>query len=465
MRQSSPLSLRDAVSKADEDPEPFIAGLNSSVALRDAVTASVLDGRGEEFHRRSVLVCTEDQLSAALALFELDGFARRIVLYPPDLSLDHISGVAASAEVDAIVTDKMIECADPIPTVRVTRCPKNIVSRHDKCSSTIHTEWVLLTSGTLGKPKLVVHDFASLTGAIGFGGRSGGRVVWSTFYDIRRYGGLQIFLRAVLTGASLVLSDASEPPADFLARAGKCGVTHISGTPSHWRRAMMTPASTRINPRCVRLSGEIVDEVILRRLKATYPQARIVHAFATTEAGVAFEVADGSAGVPAEVLDNTPGIEMKVVDGTLRIRSDRTADRYLGADVPVLKDADGFVDTGDILEMREGRHYFAGRRDGRINVGGFKVHPEEVEAVINRHPEVEMSLVRTRKNPIIGAVVVADVVLRSHSKPVDCDLSALRNDILHLCRAALSAHKVPAAINIVSSLAVAESGKMMRSHA
>ena len=72
------------------------------------------------------------------------------------------------------------------------------------------TEWILLTSGTTGLPKLVVHTLASLAGAIKQGNAAASPVVWSTFYDIRRYGGLQIFLRAVLTGTSLVLSSAEE---------------------------------------------------------------------------------------------------------------------------------------------------------------------------------------------------------------------------------------------------------------
>ena len=56
-----------------------------------------------------------------------------------------------------------------------------------------------------------------------------------------------------------------------------------------------------------------------------------------------------------------------------------------------------------------------GRRGGVINVGGLKVHPEEVEAVINAHPWVRMSLVKARRNPITGAVVTADVVLAEES--------------------------------------------------
>ena len=52
-----------------------------------------------------------------------------------------------------------------------------------------------------------------------------------------------------------------------------------------------------------------------------------------------------------------------------------------------------------------------GRAGGVINVGGLKVYPEEVEAVINSHPRVRMSLVRARRSPITGAVVTAEVVL------------------------------------------------------
>ena len=45
--------------------------------------------------------------------------------------------------------------------------------------------------------------------------------MWGTFYDIRRYGGLQILLRALVGGGSLVLSSAGEPVADLLARLGR----------------------------------------------------------------------------------------------------------------------------------------------------------------------------------------------------------------------------------------------------
>ena len=69
----------------------------------------------------------------------------------------------------------------------------------------------------------------------------------------------------------------------FFKRVGDIGVTHISGTPSHWRRALMSSAAGRIAPRYVRLSGEIADQAILNRPRNVYPNAAIVHAFASTE--------------------------------------------------------------------------------------------------------------------------------------------------------------------------------------
>jgi acyl-coenzyme A synthetase/AMP-(fatty) acid ligase len=458
--QSSALTLWDALNSARDLSGAFVAGPDTCVALSDLIAGSALDGRGDELRGRSVLVMTTDQLSAALSLLELDGIARRLVLYPPDLPLEYLPFVVESANVDAIVSDRT-NFGPNMPRVRYFMpCARNIVPQNCDRSEQCETEWILLTSGTMGPPKLVVHTLASLAGAIQSGGPLTGPVIWSTFYDIRRYGGLQIFLRAAVTGKSLVLSSASETTADFFARLAAHGVTHISGTPSHWRRALMSPAASLIDPQYVRLSGEIADQAVLSNLHALYPKAKLVHAFASTEAGVVFEVRDGIAGFPIDIVEQTPDVEMKVEDRSLRVRSTRTATRYLGHQAHVaIRDADGFVDTGDVLELRDGRYFFAGRRDGVINVGGLKVYPEEVEAVINRHPQVEMSLVRTKKNPITGALVVADVVLKGSGNH---DARALQQDILLFCRGALSKHKVPAAVYFVPALTIAETGKLLR---
>ena len=154
-----------------------------------------------------------------------------------------------------------------------------------------------------------------------------------------------------------------------------------------------------------------------------------------------------------------------MADSTLRVRSSRTAERYLGENAPAIRDPEGFVDTGDVLELREGRYHFQGRRDGIINVGGLKVHPEEVEAALNRHPRVRLSLVKSKKNSITGALVAADVLLADSSVPEGEQARELQQSIKQLCRDSLAPHKVPSAIRFVSAIAVSETGKLVRGHA
>jgi acyl-coenzyme A synthetase/AMP-(fatty) acid ligase len=421
------------------------------VSLSSAISETRLGGRRDELAGKTVLIRTNDQLSAALLLIELDSVARRLIIAPPDLDPAHLPFVIEDGGVDAVVGDiarpvdlnvAHIPLAEPAPRSR-----SSIAHRR--------SEWVMFTSGTTGRPKMVAHSLHGLTGAIRPGDPEN-PPIWGTFYDIRRYGGLQMLLRALLGGGSMILSDPDESVGDFLTRLGARGVTHLSGTPSHWRKALMSPALRWVAPRYVRLSGEIADQAVLDSLKAAFPGAPVGHAYASTEAGVGFEVNDGLEGFPADYLDRVGEVQMRVVDGALHIRSGRTATGYVGPAFEGLADADGFIDTGDLVEQRGDRFYFIGRRSGVINVGGLKIHPEEVEAVINRHPGVRMSLVRGRKSPITGAIVVADVVARGAG---DEDTKA---QILDLCRAALPPFKTPTAIRFVDALAVTPGGKLER---
>jgi acyl-coenzyme A synthetase/AMP-(fatty) acid ligase len=420
--------------------------------------SSILFGKLEALRGRSVLLATYNQLPTAIALLELDGVARRLVLCTPDLTPEQLSVVAATAEADAILIEE--GATSPLPQLESFHA-RNWPSAETLQRRRTHaTEWILLTSGTTGQPKLVVHDVESLAGALPRQPPSDKPLVWSTFYDIRRYGGLQIYLRAVLTGSALVLSSAGEAVRDFLNRAAAAGVTHISGTPSHWRRALMSGDSSLIQPQYVRLSGEVADQTVLDSLKVAYPQARVAHAFASTEAGVAFDVNDGLAGFPADLIDKPGAIEMKVQDGTLWIRSARTAARYLG-NVATLAKEDSYVDTGDMVELQDGRYYFRGRKGGVINVGGLKVYPEEVEAVINADPRVQMSRVLGRRNPITGAVIVAEVVLHKPNDP-GTEANNVKDELLQACRRTLAAHKVPAMLRFVPSLELTAAGKLVR---
>jgi len=75
-----------------------------------------------------------------------------------------------------------------------------------------------------------------------------------------------------------------------------------------------------------------------------------------------------------------------------------------------------------------------------------------------------MSLVRMKKSSITGGLVVADVVLKTPAQAEE-GARALQHEILKFCREELAVYKVPVGINFVPTLAVAETGKLIRHHA
>jgi len=379
MRTSDIPTLSRALARAHGAASAVFRDRDHGFEPAALIAGSSLGGQVRALAGRCVLIATHGQIEAALAMIELDGIASRLVIAPPDVKQSELQAMIADAGVEAIIADEPGDFASIGLPVFICRLP--IVPVESKPRTGLETEWVLLTSGTTGRPKMAVHRLSGLTGAMSDTLVPGAAPVWATFYDIRRYGGLQIFLRAVIGGGSLILSSPGEPISGHLHRLGESGVTHISGTPSHWRRVLMSQHMNVMAPAYIRLSGEIADQAVLDALRDAYPQAAIGHAYASTEAGVGFDVNDGLEGFPVAFTERQGGpVEMKVVDGSLRVRSQRTATRYAGPASVELADAEGFVDTGDMLEQRGDRYYFAGRRNWIVNVGGLKVHPEEVEA-------------------------------------------------------------------------------------
>ena len=89
-----------------------ISDARQLVSLTDILEQTCLVGRFGELSGRSVLLAVSDQLISALAMTEIDGVARRMLLCPPDLNADHVKALIEDAEIDAIVTDQPARWAD-----------------------------------------------------------------------------------------------------------------------------------------------------------------------------------------------------------------------------------------------------------------------------------------------------------------------------------------------------------------
>src|SRR5881396_2108320 len=166
MLQNDRGSLWNAVRAAEHLSDRFLWGAHASISLGDLARGTSLGGRVEELRGRSVLVATGDQLTAALALVELDGIARRLVLCPPDVPMEHVATVMATADVDAIVSDRLSPAPAMTSAFTFVTCSPNLAPVGCARNGRRQTEWILLTSGTSGVPKMVVHTLSTLAGAI-----------------------------------------------------------------------------------------------------------------------------------------------------------------------------------------------------------------------------------------------------------------------------------------------------------
>jgi acyl-CoA synthetase (AMP-forming)/AMP-acid ligase II len=113
--------------------------------------------------------------------------------------------------------------------------------------------------------------------------------------------------------------------------------------------------------------------------------------------------------------------------------------------------ANGFV-TGDIGRMTPDGLVIVGRLANCINVGGTKVSPEEVEAVLLEFPAVRSCLVDGEADEWLGQKIRATVT------PADVDLTALQA----FCRERLSKTKQPSRFVSLDTLATTATGKVIR---
>ncbi|HUE91253.1 class I adenylate-forming enzyme family protein [Pseudomonas sp.] len=317
------------------------------------------------------------------------------------------------------------------------------------------TQWLLTTSGTTGTPKLIGHTLHSLIHSCKRDPQRGAGYVWGLLYDPARFAGLQVLLQALLAGSRLVLVSGlpQEQQVEFLLAQR---VNAMSATPSLWRRLLMDDRLAGLPLRQITLGGEIADAVILQALRKRFVQARLVHIYASTEAGTGFAVKDGLPGFPAKWLAGAEGVPLLRVSakGHLLLKPSVLTE---GDEIARRLDAEGFLDSGDLVEQQGQRVLFLGRAGGAINVGGNKVNPEAVEAFLRSIDGVLDARVSGRSNSMMGQLVVAEVV------PVaGVDTAHLRQEIHRKCRAGLEKWQAPGLVNFVERLLETAAGKRER---
>jgi acyl-coenzyme A synthetase/AMP-(fatty) acid ligase len=267
---------------------------------------------------------------------------------------------------------------------------------------------LILTTGTTGRPKGVVHEWSRLVAGVRHPDeRPGGR--WLLTYNMNQFAGVQVLLHCLVSRATLVVPESNQPGHAVQAMR-EHAVTHVSATPTFWRlvTGKLDASSARSIPlQQITLGGEAPTEGVLDAVGRLFPNARISQVYAATELGSVVAVSDGRPGLPVSLLerDKSADVQVRIVDGELQVRTRLGMVGYHAED----STQGNWRGTGDLVEVRGDRIHFVGRTTEIVNVGGVKVSPLMVEDVLNRIDGVLLGRAYGRPNPITGQIVAADV--------------------------------------------------------
>lgn len=307
------------------------------------------------------------------------------------------------------------------------------------------SEITIFTSGTTGQPKKVVHSISTLTRNVRLGEKYAGQI-WAYAYNPTHMAGLQVFFQAFENKNTLVNVFGKQRDEVYRQIAEK-QITHISATPTFYRLLLPFEKSYDSVVR-ITLGGEKSDQHLYDAIGQIFPKAKINNVYASTEAGSLFAAKGDCFQIPENIRD-----KFKVVDDELLIHKS-----LLGSSES-FKFTDDFYHSGDLIEWvdkESGWFRFKSRKNELINVGGYKVNPDEVENAIMAIEGVRQALVYGKSNSILGNVLCADVQLAEGFALNELDIKK------HLA-SQLQEFKIPRRIKIVEKMALTRTGKLKRS--
>jgi long-chain acyl-CoA synthetase len=333
--------------------------------------------------------------------------------------------------------------------------PRGCRARHPLITNLAETGrpgLILFSSGSTGKPKAMIHDLDCLIGKFETV-RPPMRLL--TFLLLDHIGGINTLLAGLAYGGTVVSVRERRP--ESICRAIERDRVEVLPTSPTFLNLLLLSGAHRQHDlsslRVITYGTEPMPASTLERLHAEFPGVRLQQTYGLSELGIlrCKSRDDGSLWVRV----GGEGYETKVVDGVLWIRARTAILGYLNAESPF--DADGWFNTQDAVEQEGDWLRFLGRTNERINVGGQKVYPAEVESVLLEMDNVVEVTVRGEPNPIVGQCVVARVRLSEPETAAD-----LKARVRRFCQSRLASYMIPVKVEIVAEPLHNARGKRIR---
>ena len=306
---------------------------------------------------------------------------------------------------------------------------------------------VLFSSGTSGEPKGMLHNLDALLGR--YKNLSARKDHSLLLLLIDHIGGLDSAFRCLFSGSTLVVPETRSPEAAGLAIASH-QVNVLPASPTFLNLMLLSGATQKHDLSSVEIiayGAEAMPQKVLSRLAKAFPNAQLQQKFGTSETGAIRIKSINNESLFFRNEDSDA--QWKIVEEELWLKTPSRVLGYLNADDGGLE-ADGWYRTGDLVETDDHDNLrIIGRASAVINVGGQKVHPSEVEAILNEIEGIEAVSIYGMAAPITGSTVACEIVVSG-----DEGSRTWKRTIRNHCRGKLAPWKIPSSVKIVDSISV-----------
>ena len=292
----------------------------------------------------------------------------------------------------------------------------------------------ILTSGSTGLPKAAVHSLANHI-ASASGSKSlidiTAEDCWLLSLPLFHIGGLAIANRCALAGACVVFEDKKISLAMQLSRDK---VSHLSLVSAQLQQLLTSDNCDLSQVKAMLLGGGVISADLLQQLDTLNIAA--FTSYGMTEMGSQITTgkarADGSSGT---VL---PKRELKIVDGEIWVKGEclflgyltkgscitgsAAQNRQAKEHYTLPLDANGWFYTKDLGHWDENANLcIDGRADNMFISGGENIQPEEIEAALKLHPQIDDAIVFAIADDKFGSLPAA--IIKSTSQPAQAKLT------------------------------------------
>jgi acyl-CoA synthetase (AMP-forming)/AMP-acid ligase II len=338
---------------------------------------------------------------------------------------------------------------------------------------------IIFTSGSTGIPKGVmishknlIANTESIVTYLRLGSDDRMLVVLPFYYCY----GLSLLHTHLRVGGSIVFNNSFIFLGSIIKNLLEYQCTGFAGVPSHFQILLRKSDNFKTTKfpdlKYVTQAGGKLAPIFIDEFRISHPEITFIVMYGQTEATARlsylppelYEAKKGSMG------KGIPGVELKVINekgdkikpgeiGEVIARGDNIMLGYFG-DVEGTKNTirNGWLYTGDLGTIDEDDYIFlTARKKEIIKVGGKRISPKEIEAVILELPEVVDCTIEGVEDQLLGEALKATVVIRQENGK-----EAMLDKIRQHCARHLALYKIPQLFELKEQLVISATGKKIK---